>query len=202
MSDIALDTELPAPVVRRRRTEFVGATFATAGAAMYFAGLFAIYLAERASFLAASPDASWIPDSANMQLTQPTVIAWTLIMSVATMQWAVYATARNDRGHSLIALAVTFLFGVAVINQVVFQFLQMGLVIDDGSAATVLIYTICGSHVALVAIALVYMAIWAFRNLASSNTSINSQGIASLAVFWYGLVVAYQIIWIAIFVAK
>ena len=118
------------------------------------------------------------------------------------MQWAVYATARDDRGNALIALGVTFLFGVAVINQVVFLFLQMGLVIDDGSNAVVLIYTISWSHVAMIAIALAYMALWAFRNAASASTTVNSQGIASLAVFWYAIVIVYQVIWLAIFVAK
>lgn len=200
MSDIAIGTEVPAPPVRRRRTEFVGAVFATAGVAMYFAGLFAIYLGERASFLAASPGSSWIP--ADVALTQPTMIAWTLIISVVTMQWAVHATARDDRGNSVLALAVTFMFGVAVINQVVFHFLQMGLELDGGSNAVVLIYLISWSHVGLIAVGLAYMAVWAFRNLASANTTINSQGIAALAVFWYAIVVVYQVIWLAIFVAK
>ena len=202
MSDLALGSDQPAPTVRRRRTEFIGVTFAVAGVAMYFGGLIAIYLAERAAFLAASPGGSWMPEGADVQLTQPTMIAWTLLISVVTMQWAVYATARDERGHSLIALSVTFLFGVAVINQVVFQFLQMGIVLDSGSNAAVLIYTISWSHVAMIVIALVYMAIGAFRNAASANTTVNSQGIASLAVFWYAIVVAYQVIWLAIFVAK
>jgi cytochrome o ubiquinol oxidase subunit 3 len=202
MSDVAIGTDLPPPGVRRRRTEFVGTAFAVGGVAMYFGALFAIYLSERAAFLTASPGESWIDEAADLQLTQPTMIAWTLIISAVTMQWAVYATARNDRRNSLVALAVTGLFGVAVINQVVFQFLQMGLEIEDGSNSAVLIYTICWSHVAMIAIALGYMGLWAFRNMASASTTINSQGIASLAVFWYAIVIAYQIIWIAIFVTK
>ena len=78
----------------------------------------------------------------------------------------------------------------------------MGLELEGGSNAAVLIYTICWSHVGAVVIGLVYLAVWAFRNLASGNTTVNSQGIASLAVFWYAIVIAYQIIWIAIFVTK
>jgi heme/copper-type cytochrome/quinol oxidase subunit 3 len=201
MSDVAIGSDLPAPAVRRRRTEFVGATFAVAGVAMFFGGLIAIYLGERATFLRESSE-SWIPSSANMQLAQPTMIAWTLILSVATMQWAVYATARNDRGNSLLAIGVTFLFGVAVVNQVVFQFIQMGLELEGGSNAAVLIYTISWSHVGVVVIGLIYLVVWAFRNLASGNTTVNTQGIASLAVFWYAIVIAYQIIWIAIFVTR
>jgi len=202
MSDVAIGTDLPAAQPRRRRTELVGTAFGVAAMAMFFAGLFAIYLGERSAFLAENPGSPWLPDSANLQLTQPTMIAWTLLISVVTMQWAVYATARNDRMNSIVALGVTFLFGIAVINQVVFLFIQMELVLDSGSNAAVLVYTISWSHVAMVAIALVYMAIWAFRNLASANTTINSQGIASLAVFWYAIVVAYQVIWIAIFVTR
>ena len=114
-------------------------------------------------------------------------------------------TKRNGSKRSTIRIPGKLLHNcqnLAVINQVVFQFLQMGLVIDGGSNAAVLIYTICWSHVAVIAVALAYMAIWAFRNAASANTTVNSQGIASLAVFWYAIVVAYQVIWIAIFVTR
>ena len=55
----------------------------------------------------------------------------TMALSVVTMQWAVYAIARDDRPHAYLALGLTGLFGVAVINQTVFLYNQMGFVVSE-----------------------------------------------------------------------
>ena len=96
------------------------------------------------------------------------------------------------------------MFGVAVINQVAFQWNQLGLVIDDTSttAAATLIYTITASHVIMIAVALVLLLFVAFRALASSDTSVHVDSVASAAVFWYAMVGLYFIIWILIFITK
>ena len=136
----AVSTEGVAPaILPRRRTLQVGAGFASAAVLMYFGGLLGVYFSERADFLRANPGQSWIPAGARVELTAPTVMAWTLLLSVVTMQWAVHATARDDRRHTLMALLVTAMFGVAVINQTAFQYGQMGLAVDGGSLAAPLI---------------------------------------------------------------
>ena len=88
--------ELPAARLPRRRNVQVGTAFGTGAMLMYFAGLFGIYLAERTSHnaiqRAASDDPSdwesWIPRGARVELTAPTIMAWTLLISIVTMQWA------------------------------------------------------------------------------------------------------------------
>jgi len=208
----AVVTEAPAPFVPRKRTLQIGTAAFTAIWVMYFGGLFGAYVSARNSFKDLQADivardggtaASWIPDSAQVELTAPTIMAWTLLMSIITMQWAVYSFKRNDRRHSLIALATQAMFGAAVINQVVFQWNQLGLVIDDpGSGATPLIYAITASHVAMIAVALCLLAFAAFRALASSNTSDHVDVAASAATFWYAMVGLYFVIWILIFITK
>ncbi len=169
---------------------------------MYFGALLGIYLSERADFLSANQGSTWIPGGAVLELASPTVMAWTLLLSVVTMQWAVRATSQADRRHILIALLVTALFGVAVINQFVFLFRQMGLEIDDGSVAAPLIYTITGSFLAFLVIAHVFLFIMAVRVLASPQPNVHIDGMSAAALFWHSMVFIYWVLWIAVFVTK
>ena len=84
MSDVTTETtEAVAPaIVPRRRTLQVGTGFAAAAVLMYFGGLLGVYFAERADFLRANPGQSWIPAGARVELTAPTVMAWTLLLSM------------------------------------------------------------------------------------------------------------------------
>lgn len=191
-----------AAIVPRRRTLQVGTGFAAAAVMMYFGGLLGVYFSERADFLRANPGESWIPAGARIELTAPTVMAWTLLLSVVTMQWAVHATARDDRRHTLLALATTAMFGVAVINQTAFQYAQMGLVIDGGSLAAPLIYVISGSHLALVVVALVFLFVMAVRSLTAPQTSVHLDGMTAAALAWHVMVFVYLVIWVGVFVTK
>lgn len=212
--DPALQTVTGAPegFTPRKRTVQIGSALMTGATVMYFAGLFGIYVSTRNNHLtvqegleaAGERTTPWIPSGADVQLTAPTMMTWTLIISMVTMQWAVYCYKRDDRRHGLIALAVTAMFGVAVINQVAFQWTQLGLVIDDTSttAAAPLIYAITASHVIMIAVALAWLLFAAFRAFASNDTRVHTDYVASAAVFWYAMVGLYFIIWILIFITK
>ena len=196
-------TAMVAPAIApRRRTLQVGTGFASAAVLMYFGGLLGVYFSERAEFLRANPGESWIPSGVRVELTAPTVMAWTLLLSVVTMQWVVHATKRDDRRHTLIALVVTAAFGVAVINQTAFQYRQMGLTIDGGSLAAPLIYTISGSHLALVVVALCYLFVMAVRTLTAPAPSVHLDGISAAAMLWHVMVFVYLVIWVGLFVTK
>ncbi len=198
MADIPVGTPLAAPLARQR-TLLVGTVFGTAAALMYFAALFGVYLRERSDALA--DGGSWIPAGADIQLAQPTVAAWTMLMSVVTMQWAVYSIARDDRTHAILATALTTLFGFSVVITTSFQYTQMGLVADE-SIAAVLIYTISGSHLAMIAVGLVFLLLMAFRALGGQYSSRQTDGFVAASVFWYAVVFVYVVIWTAIFVLK
>ena len=192
----------PAAQLPRPRTILVGTAFGMAGALMYFVVLLGIYLDARADWIALGND--WIPSDADMQLTAPTVMAWTMMLSVVTMQWAVHAMARDDRVHAYLALGMTGLFGVAVINQTVFQYIQMGLRIDDitSGPAPVLIYTISGSHIVMIVVGLIFIALTGFRSMAGQSGHRYLDGVVAAAMFWYLTVFIYVVIWAAIFVRK
>ena len=198
MADIPVGTPLAAPLPRQR-TLLVGTVFGTAATLMYFAGLLGVYLRERSDAL--SGGGEWIPSSANIQLAPPTVAAWTMLMSVVTMQWAVYSIARDDRAHAIMAIALTTLFGLSVVVTTSFQYTEMGLVADE-SIAAVLIYTISASHLAMVAIGLVFLLLMAFRALAGQYSSRQTDGFVAASIYWYAVVFVYVVIWTAIFVLK
>ena len=198
MADIPVGTPLAAPLARQR-TLLVGTVFGTAASLMYFAALLGVYLRERADAL--SGGGEWIPSGANIQLTQPTVAAWTMLMSVVTMQWAVYSIARDDRTHAIMATALTVLFGLSVVVTTSFQYTEMGLVADE-SVAAVLIYTISGSHLAMIAIGLMFLLLMAFRALAGQYSSRQTDGFVAASIYWYAVVFVYVVIWTAIFVLK
>ncbi len=192
---------LPAPPRVRARTLLVGTGFAVAAAIMYFAGLYGVYLAERSAAIDA--DQTWIPSSARIELTPPGMIMWTLILSVPVMQWAVYSIARDDRSHALLAIGTTLTMGAMVVVQTAWQYNQMGLVADEGpTPAATLIYTLSISHLVMVVIGMIFVALMGFRALAGQYSSRQTDGIVAASIWWYATTFVYFILWIGVFIAK
>ena len=186
-----------APSVRGRNL-LVGTSFAIAAMVMYFGGLFGIYLDLRAEGRAAG---SWIPGDARIELTPPGMIAWTLLISIAVLQWAVYSIKRDDRPHALLAVAATLAMGAMVLVQSGWQFVQMGLVADE-SVAAVMIYAISGSFMVAMVIGMIFVALMGFRALTGQYSSSQTDGIVAASLYWYTLSFIYFIMWIAVFIAK
>lgn len=197
MSD--LTTGLPAPTLPRGRTVQVGSVFAIAGVLMYFGGLFGIYLAERSTFRDAGVE--WIPGSVDIQLTAPSIILWTFIISIPLAAWAVHAIRRDDRKHAYIAFALVLLMGGMTINQAAYNFDAMGVVADN-SRAEALIVLIGGSHIALTLVGLLFFLFTGFRALAGQFSRRYSDAVASAATFWYVIVFVYFVMWMLITVTK
>ena len=168
---------------------------------MYFGGIFGIYLRERSQVR--SSGGGWIPHKAHIELTPPGMIVWTLLISVAVMQWAVYSIKRDDRQHALLAVGTTLVMGAMVLVQHGWQLSQMNLVADEGpTTAATLIYTIVGSYLVAFVIGMIFVALMGFRALAGQYSSRQTDGIVAASLYWYSLVFIYFIIWIAVFIAK
>jgi heme/copper-type cytochrome/quinol oxidase subunit 3 len=194
-----ITTGLSAPPLVRGRNLLVATGFAVAAALMYFAGLFGVYLQQRSLTLKAG--GIWIPDSANLELAPPAMIMWTLLMSVAVMQWAVYATAHDDRPHALVAIGTTLTMGAMVLVQTSWHYVQMGLVADESPAAT-LVYTLSISHLIMVVVAMVLLALMGFRALAGQSSSRQVDGMVAASIWWYTMTFIYFILWIGVFIAQ
>jgi len=189
----------PPPEPRRPRLLLVGTTLATAGSAALFVGLLSIYTSLRAEALATA--GHWIPDGVTIPLTPPNMAAVTLLMSVVTVQWAVYAIGNDDRPNAYVALGLTGFLGLAYVNVAVFLFEQMGLSVNDGEVG-LLVFTIAGAHIAMAAAAIVFASVMAFRALGGEYSGRDREGMAAAAIYWDTMVGVYMAIWYVIYITK
>lgn len=190
---------VPAAPAPRPRVLMIGTAFASAATLMSLAGLLGIYLAGRAAALDSGE--SWLPEGLVIPLQQPTVMLFTIVASAVTIQWAVYAVARDDKVNTYIALGLTFLFGFAFINMAWYLYTLMEIDVTSGAQA-VLIYTITGAQIAMLIVAMLFVLATSFRALAGQETSRHHDGVSAAALFWHSTVIAYALIWIAIYVTK
>jgi heme/copper-type cytochrome/quinol oxidase subunit 3 len=188
----------PAAPPARPRVLIVGTALAAGATVMAFAGLMGLYLAERSAVLAAG--GTWLPEGTNLPLTPGTMGMATMLISGVTMWWAVDAVGRNDRPSAYLALGLTIMFGLAVINAVTFLYTQMELPVT--TTAGLFIYTVTGAHIAMILAGIVYASVMTFRTLGGEYHGRDREGLVAAALFWYATIAVYSVIWYAIFVTK
>ena len=182
----------------RPRTLVVASAFGTGSVIMYFGGLFALYFSIRADALAWGTQ--WYPEGA-IQLVPGGMNMATMAMSAITMGWAVHSVLNDDRVHLMIAMALTAVLGIAMVNQTVVYFVDIGLPIDTSEAAT-LLFTIGGSHLVMVAIGVLWLGMLLLRTLGGQDTSRHRDLVSAAALYWYAAGAVYSGIWIGIYIAK
>lgn len=189
----------PAPPVQRPRVLMVATGFATAAITMVLLGMLGIYLAQRAAVVGAGD--TWLPQGVTIPLPQPNIMMATLLMGCVTVQWAVYAIARDDRLNTYLSLGLTLLFGFMVIVMSTYLYSLMKIDVD-GNPQSVLIYAITGGHLAFLGGTMVFLALMAFRALGGQFTSRQHDGISAGAMAWHVQTAVFFIIWLAIYVTK
>ena len=186
------------PLPSRPRTLVIGAVLGSIASVMFFAGLLAIYFSMRADAIAWGSE--WFPEGA-IQLVPGGMNMATMSLSVITMAWAVRSVSLNDRIHTYLALGLTALLGVAMINQTVFYLNDIGLPVDYSKAST-LLFTIVGAHMVMVAIGVIWNLLLLVRAFGGQDTRRHQDLVSALSIYWYAGVVIYSIIWIGIYIAK
>ncbi|MEX0767524.1 MAG: cytochrome c oxidase subunit 3 [Microthrixaceae bacterium] len=182
------------PTMPRRRELIFGTVFVTAGIAMGLLTLIGSYIATRDA-----AGNAWLVDN-QIALTQPNMQMLTMVMSVVTMQWAVWSICRDDRYHTYLALGVTLLLGIAFVNQSTFLFKEAGISITQPEGP--LFYAVTLSHLAMVIAGLIFIVLMAFRTFGGQYSSRQPDGISAAAVFWYAGVALYSVIWFAVYIQK
>jgi heme/copper-type cytochrome/quinol oxidase subunit 3 len=190
---------LQPPVEQRPRVLVIGSVLGSVAAAMVVLGLLGVYLTERAAIV--NNGGTWLPDGVSVPLTQPNVMLFGLLMASVTMQWAISAVRNDDHVNSYLALGLTFLFGLGYVNMMVYFLGNAGLDIDD-NLPSLMILTVSGAHLFMAVVAMVLLALMAFRVLAGGYSSSHYDGITAAAIFWHVMVAVYAVLWIAIFVTK
>lgn len=189
----------PAPPTRPR-VVMVATAFTIAGILLFFGGMLGIYLMLRADALAAGQ--LWLPEGSVFPLQQPNVMLFALIGSSFMIQWAVDAIRRDDRQQAYLALGITLLFGIAVLNMAAYLYSVLKLDIAIQSPMPIMVYTITGAHLLMLIGAMVFTALMAFRALGGQFSSRQYDGMSAAAMFWHAQVVIFAIIWYAIYVSK
>lgn len=196
---------VPAAELTRNRTLLVGSALAAAASVMVFVGLFGIYIAIRQNneVLSETPGLTgelWFPELA-VQIAPGTMMLFTALMSGFTMAWAVQAIRNDDRRNAYLALGVTLLLGAAVINQAAFAISDFGIPVDR-STASLLLYTLYGSFIVFLTVAMAFVLLMGIRAVAGQFNSRNADGIEAAAIYWYAVVVVYPVLWYLISITK
>jgi heme/copper-type cytochrome/quinol oxidase subunit 3 len=198
-TEIEILSDAPPPAPPRPRVLLIGVALGSAAATMVVLSLIGLYLQLRSDVLAQGD--TWLPEGANLQLTPGNMGMVTLAMAAITAAWAVYSLRNDDRVNAYIALGVTVLLGVAFINGAVYGWQQLGLGITDSTQA-LLIYTITGLHVAMVAVGLLFLTVMTFRALGGQLTGRAAEGLSAATLFWYVTIGVYAVIWYGIYITK
>ena len=196
--------QVPAPPARRPRVLLIGTAFAAAGSMAAFVGLLGVYLSVRTQFLQDSEE-SWLPTGTEIPLSPGNMAMVTLLMSLVTVQWAVHAGSQRDRPHAYMALGLTLLFGLAHVTLIGFLWTQWNLPLngeEGGTTQAVLLFTILGLHIAMVAAALVFIALMTVRSLGGQFTGRDAEGLSAAALYWYVTVAVYAVLWYALLIVK
>ena len=191
-------TVLPPAPLNRPRTLVVGTAFITSAVLMFFGCLFAIYFSIRSDTMAWGME--WFPENV-ISLVPGGMNMATLTISVATMAWAVYAVKNNDRVHAYLALILTVLMGVAMINQTVFYYMDIALPIDHSEAA-LLLYVITGAHLVMVGVGVFWLGLLLLRAFGGQDTSRHRDLVSAASLYWYAMVFIYTFIWLFIYIGK
>lgn len=202
---LRLEDVPPAPP-RRPRVLLIGTTFAAAASIALFAALLAAYFAIRADVLEGGAE-QWLPDGSTIPLSPGNMTMITLAMSLVTVQWAVHAGKLRDRGHAYFAIALTVLLGIAHVVQIGFLFTQWELPLnapagEEPTMQAVLLFTIFGLHLAMVAAALIFLTLMFLRSLGGQFTGRDVEGLSAAALYWYVTVAIFTVLWYGILIVK
>ena len=189
----------PAPAVQRPRVLMVGTAFATSAVVMVFVGLIGVYLAQRSAVV--STGDTWLPEGTTIPLPQPNIMMAGLLMGCVTVQWAVYAIARDDRLNTYLALGVTLVFGLMTIVTQSYLYTLMGFDIA-ANPQSVLVYAITGGHLVFLVASMIFLVLMAIRALGGQFTSRQHDGISAAALTWHAMVAVFFVIWIAVYITK
>ena len=125
----------------------------------------------------------------------------TLLMSLVSVAWAVWALRRDDRAHAYLALGLTLLLGIAFINSTVYLYQQLGLPLT-ASPTGGLIYIVTGAHLVMVVVGLVFIVVMGFQSLGGQLTGRDAEGMTAAALYWYVTVAVYSVIYYGIYITK
>ena len=186
-----------APAAPPRRQVFVGTALAGVATLMLMGGMLGVWILQRQRAIDAGE--LWVPRGIKIPLVPANVMligVWALCIFA---QWASWSARRADRAHTALALGLTGLMGIAVINAQAYIYNQMELPIAETGYAG-MFYAITGTMTVLMVIGLVFTGVSAFRFLGGRMQ--DREVVASHALYWYVLAITFSAMWLIVYVTK
>jgi heme/copper-type cytochrome/quinol oxidase subunit 3 len=195
----------PAPAAARPRTLFVATALASVGVMALIGGMLAAYVHLRDQ--AGGTSAAWLADDLIMPEVATNIMLITMVFASFTVQWAYWSISHNDRRHTYVALALTALFGIAVVNAQIYTYQELALPIanpEDPAASryAMLVYAVTGTFLALLVAGIVFAAVMAFRTLGGRYSARDNEGLAATALYWHVLTAIFVAVWYVVYVVK
>ena len=184
---------------QRPRAQLVATGFACAACSMMMAGALGLYMARRHAS-GPHPGHDWLNGLAvpNPQLVYALL---TLVASMVTAHWALWASRRRDSAHAWPAIATTIVLGLGFINMVMYSLNRMGLEIGAGEYQN-LAFATTGLALAIVVVGLLYIGLMGLRSLGGSVGKQGSTALGAAVFFWDFAVLAWAVTWYTVYVVK
>jgi heme/copper-type cytochrome/quinol oxidase subunit 3 len=186
----------PAP---RPRAQFVATGFAVAAGSMMMAGALGLYMARRHAS-GPHPGHDWL-DGLAVPNPQFDYALLTLVASLVTAHWALWASRRGQTAHAWTAIATTIVLGLGFINMVMYSMNRMEIEIGSTEYAN-LAFATTGLALALAIVGLFYLALMGIRSLGGSVGRDGSTPLGAAVFFWDFVAIAWTATWYVVYVVK
>jgi len=189
---------LPAgPTPAPQRQTLVGSAFAAMAMIMLAGGMLAVWLMQRDAALEAGD--LWIPKGVAIPEVPANVMLVAFLGLCVFAQWAVWSAKRNDRGHTVFALAITILTALLIINAQAYIYHDMGLALADGTYQ-VMFYALTGMFVVMMIVGILFSIVATFR-FTGGRTG-DHELVAAHAIYWYTTAAVFSALWFVVYVTK
>ncbi|MBV8982656.1 MAG: heme-copper oxidase subunit III [Acidimicrobiia bacterium] len=167
--------DAPAAAARPRGISNVATLFLVTADFMVLAGLVAGYYGVR------SQSFNWPPVGLGTYL--PTMVALTIVMTVITVQWAIWSIRRDDQRTCLAALGVTIFFALAILNAQWYGLAHLNFGVGAHTYGT-FVYILTAFHMANVIAAIVVLVAVLARTIGGEFSADDHDTLTAAAVFW------------------
>lgn len=184
-----------APTEPSRRTVVLGVLLFVAAEAMVLGAMVAIYFAVK------SGAPRWPPRGVRLGIYLPLTVAITALMSAASARWALFAVRRNDQRNAVIALALTTLFAIAMVNAEWYALGRRGLGVGRHAYGS-LYATLIGFHIFHVLLSIPVLLVVAGRTLAGHFRMDDHEPVRAASILWQFGNVVWMIVAVVLYVAS
>jgi cytochrome c oxidase subunit III len=186
-----------APAAQPKRQLFVGTALASAAAAMAMGGMMGLWLRWRKDTI--SVTGRWLPEGSTVPEVTTNIMLIAFLPIGVFAQWAVYSARRQDKPHTAVALALTGILGLAVINAQAFTWSHMKVGLADSTFGA-MFYAITGLFTVLLIVGVIFSAVTMFRYLGGREG--DREILSAHAMYWYALSAIFVGLWLVVYVTK